>query len=85
MIGIRLDLVVESGQILLGRFGQIMFTIQMSWSCVKVGKIELSFSGQTFTSTIGEEVLLPAVECHTVRNIGSTTNRWYYGYKKTSN
>ncbi len=45
------------------------------------GEIELSFLGKTFRPNIGEEVLIPAGAGHTVRNIGKTTNRWYYGYK----
>ena len=46
------------------------------------GEIELSFQGKTFRPHIGEEVLIPAREFHTVINIGKTTNRWYYGYHK---
>ena len=46
------------------------------------GEIELSFLGKTFCPKIGEEVLIAAGAGHTVRNIGKTTNRWYYGYKR---
>lgn len=46
------------------------------------GEIELSFLGKTFRPHRGEEILIPAGETHTVKNIGNTTNRWYYGYKK---
>ena len=49
---------------------------------LKEGEIELSFSGQTFHPKMGEEILIPAGESHTVINTGKTTNRWYYGYKK---
>ncbi len=49
---------------------------------LKEGEIELSFSGKTFRPNIGEEILIPAREPHTVRNIGQTTNHWYYGYRK---
>lgn len=45
------------------------------------GEIELSFLGKTFRPQIGEEILIPAGESHTVINVGNTTNRWYYGYK----
>jgi len=45
------------------------------------GEIELSFQGQTLRPRIGEEVFIPAGMRHTVRNIGATTNRWYFGYK----
>jgi quercetin dioxygenase-like cupin family protein len=46
------------------------------------GEIELSFQGQTFRPGIGEEVCIPAGARHTVRNIGTTTNRWCFGYKQ---
>ena len=48
------------------------------------GEIELSFSGQTFRPKVEKEVLIPARVSHTVKNIGQTTNRWYYGYKKSN-
>jgi hypothetical protein len=31
---------------------------------------------------IGEELLIPAGAVHSARNIGKTTARWHYGYKK---
>ncbi len=46
------------------------------------GEIELEFQGQTLCPPIGEEILIPAGTPHTVRNVGSLTNRWYYGYRK---
>ena len=46
------------------------------------GEIELSFQGQTLRPCIGEEVFIPAGARHTVRNIGATTNRWCFGYKR---
>jgi mannose-6-phosphate isomerase-like protein (cupin superfamily) len=46
------------------------------------GEIEVSFNGQTLRPKIGEEIVIPANASHTVRNIGKTRNRWYYGYKK---
>lgn len=46
------------------------------------GDIELQFNGQTLQPAIGVEVLIPAGVSHTVINIGNTTNRWLYGYKK---
>ena len=45
------------------------------------GEIELSFHGKTLHPKVGEEILIPAHTKHTVKNIGSTTSRWYYGYK----
>ena len=46
------------------------------------GEIELEFQGQTLRPPIAEEILIPAGTAHTVRNVGSVTNRWYYGYKR---
>lgn len=45
------------------------------------GAIELSFCGQVLRPQRGEEVLIPAGEPHTVRNIGTAANCWYYGYR----
>jgi mannose-6-phosphate isomerase-like protein (cupin superfamily) len=47
------------------------------------GEIELSFQGKTLRPEVGEEILIPAGVSHTVRNIGKTTNRWFYGYKRS--
>jgi glyoxylate utilization-related uncharacterized protein len=46
------------------------------------GAIELEMQGRVFRPGIGGEVLIPARELHTVRNIGPTTARWLYGYRK---
>ena len=45
------------------------------------GKIELTFQGKTICPKIGEEILIPAGESHTVQNVGSKTNQWFYGYR----
>jgi mannose-6-phosphate isomerase-like protein (cupin superfamily) len=45
------------------------------------GKLELEMQGKTLHPAIGEEVFIPAYTNHSVRNIGSTTARWLYGYK----
>lgn len=45
------------------------------------GEIELRFSGQVLRPAVGQEILIPAGEAHTVVNSGRTRNRWYYGYK----
>jgi cupin 2 domain-containing protein len=45
------------------------------------GDLELSFLGQTVRPKVGEEVFIAAGVRHTVRNIGTTPNRWCYGYK----
>lgn len=46
------------------------------------GEIEVSFNGQSCRPAIGEEILIPQGARHTVRNIGGTVNRWYYGYRR---
>ena len=45
------------------------------------GEIELEMDGNILHPKIGDEVLIPAGISHTVRNIGSVTNHWFYGYK----
>jgi mannose-6-phosphate isomerase-like protein (cupin superfamily) len=45
------------------------------------GEIELHFSGKVLRPAIGEEIFIPANLPHTVINIGSVTNHWFYGYK----
>ncbi len=47
------------------------------------GEIEISFQGKTIRPKIGEEIFIPAGVYHTVKNIGNTINRWYYGYKRS--
>ncbi len=48
------------------------------------GEIELQFQGKTIHPLLGEEILIPAHQPHTVINTGRTINRWYYGYKRNS-
>jgi quercetin dioxygenase-like cupin family protein len=45
------------------------------------GEIELHFGGQCLRPAVGEEILIPAGEAHTVINIGHSRNHWYYGYR----
>ena len=42
------------------------------------GEIELQFQGKTIHPLLGEEILIPAHQPHTVINPGRTINRWYY-------
>jgi mannose-6-phosphate isomerase-like protein (cupin superfamily) len=44
------------------------------------GEIEIEFEGTALRPEVGEEVLIPANARHTVRNAGSTANRWCFGY-----
>ena len=48
------------------------------------GTIELQFSGKNIRPRVGEEILIPARATHTVCNVGGTTARWLYGYRRTS-
>jgi quercetin dioxygenase-like cupin family protein len=45
------------------------------------GVIELTVQGRTWRPAPGEEVFIPAGAPHTVRNVGDTTSRWWYGYR----
>jgi len=45
------------------------------------GTIELEIDGRVVRPAIGEEVAVPARVRHSVRNIGTTTARWLYGYR----
>lgn len=45
------------------------------------GEIELRFGGKVLRPSVGEEIFIPAHEPHTVINVGSETNHWFYGYR----
>ena len=47
------------------------------------GEIEIEIEGKSQRPQIGEEVFIPVNALHTVRNVGSVENVWYYGYRKT--
>lgn len=46
------------------------------------GKIELEVQGRKLHPAPGEEILIPGRAVHSVRNIGSVTARWLYGYRR---
>ena len=46
------------------------------------GEVEFEVEGKVSRPAAGEEMLIPAGAVHSVRNVGSTTARWLYGYKK---
>jgi mannose-6-phosphate isomerase-like protein (cupin superfamily) len=48
---------------------------------VAEGVVEFEFGGRRVRPAPGEEVLIPAHAPHTVRNLGGTTSRWWYGYR----
>ena len=45
------------------------------------GAVELEMKGKKWCPAPGEEVLIPALVTHSVRNVGRTGSRWLYGYK----
>jgi quercetin dioxygenase-like cupin family protein len=47
------------------------------------GAVEFEISGSVYQPHRGEELLIPASAVHSVRNIGSTTARWLYGYRRS--
>jgi mannose-6-phosphate isomerase-like protein (cupin superfamily) len=49
---------------------------------IVAGRLELEFGGRLLRPEPGEEVFIPAHVSHTVRNIGATTAKWLYGYKR---
>jgi quercetin dioxygenase-like cupin family protein len=46
------------------------------------GALEFEVEGRVVHATIGEELLIPAGARHSARNLGSTTARWLYGYRR---
>ena len=45
-------------------------------------QMEFEVAGQGVHPRVGEELLIPAGAIHSARNIGKTTARWLYGYKR---
>ena len=50
---------------------------------VAEGKLEFETEGKKQTLNPGDEAFIPAGSHHSVRNVGGTTARWYYGYRKS--
>ncbi|MCH8029116.1 MAG: cupin domain-containing protein [Candidatus Dadabacteria bacterium] len=48
------------------------------------GTVELELNGAVLRPGIGEEVLIPALSLHSVKNAGSITAKWLYGYKMSA-
>ena len=46
------------------------------------GELEFEIDAVVSHPEAGEELYIPAGAVHSVRNIGGTTARWLYGYKK---
>jgi mannose-6-phosphate isomerase-like protein (cupin superfamily) len=48
------------------------------------GDVEFEIDGHVLRPSVGEELFIPARALHSVRNRGTTTSRWLYGYKTGS-
>ena len=46
------------------------------------GAMEFEVAGQVHHPQIGKELLIPAGARHSARNVGGTTARWLYGYRR---
>jgi quercetin dioxygenase-like cupin family protein len=46
------------------------------------GAVEFEIAGKLFRPQTGEELMIPAGVVHSVRNIGTGTARWWYGYRQ---
>jgi len=46
------------------------------------GEMEFEIAGHVSHPLIGVELLIPAGAIHSARNIGATTARWLFGYKR---
>lgn len=49
---------------------------------VLTGSVEFEFGGTRYRPSVGEELLIPANARHSVRNVGTTTARWLFGYRR---
>ncbi len=49
---------------------------------VAEGEEEFEMNGKKYRPKLGEELLIPARTYHTARNVGNTTSKWLYGYKR---
>lgn len=46
------------------------------------GSMEFEIEGKLHHPAPGEELFIPAGSVHSARNIGDTTARWLYGYRR---
>lgn len=47
------------------------------------GDVEFEIEGTIHHPRAGDELLIPAGALHSARNVGSTTTRWLYGYRRS--
>lgn len=46
------------------------------------GRMEFEVAGKVFHPKPDEELFIPAGAVHSARNVGTTTARWLYGYRR---
>jgi quercetin dioxygenase-like cupin family protein len=46
------------------------------------GAMAFEVDGRVVRPVVGEELLIPAGARHSARNVGGTTARWSYGYRR---
>jgi quercetin dioxygenase-like cupin family protein len=46
------------------------------------GDVEFEVAARSHRPGVGEELLIPAGEKHTVRTLGPSGSRWLYGYRR---
>ena len=46
------------------------------------GEMEFEFGGRVVHPALGEEILIRGGTVHDTRNVGRSTARWLYGYKR---
>jgi mannose-6-phosphate isomerase-like protein (cupin superfamily) len=46
------------------------------------GEEEFAVNERKYLLRIGEELLIPAGTTHNARNVGTSTSKWLYGYKR---
>jgi mannose-6-phosphate isomerase-like protein (cupin superfamily) len=46
------------------------------------GNVEFEIGGKIYHPQSGDELFIPAGALHSVRNIGSSTAHWLYGYRQ---
>jgi quercetin dioxygenase-like cupin family protein len=48
------------------------------------GDMEFEVAGRVHRPHVGEELLIPAGQTHSARNVGKTTARWLYGCRRAA-
>lgn len=51
---------------------------------VREGVIEFEMNGKSQILQPGQEIFIPAGVYHSVRNVGTVTAKWHYGYKRAA-